>query len=58
MVLVSVLIVFAVPIWIARGSLQAGSVPNRTLFFLIFPVLFAILAFNLISPSASVWFKK
>ena len=58
MVLVSGLIVFAVPIWIARDSLQAGSVPAGALFFLGFPFLFALLAFNLISPSASVWFKK
>ncbi len=33
MVLVSGLIVFAVPIWIARDSLQAGSVPDGALFF-------------------------
>jgi hypothetical protein len=57
-VLVSGLIVFAVPIWIARDSLRAGSVPDGALFFLIFPGLFAVLAFNLISPSASVWFKE
>ena len=57
-VLVSGLIVFAVPIWIARDSLRVGSVPDGALFFLIFPGLFAVLAFNLISPSASVWFKE
>ena len=32
MVLVSGLVVFAVPIWIARDSLQAGSVPDGALF--------------------------
>jgi hypothetical protein len=57
MVVVSGLIVFAVPTWIAQDSLQAGSVSDGALFFLILPGLFAIIAFNLISPSASVRFK-
>ena len=56
-VVVSGLIVLAVPIWIARESLQSGRVPDGALFFLIFPVLFVLLAFNLLSPSAGVWFK-
>jgi len=58
MVLVSGFIVVSVPIWIVRDSLQAASIPDGALFFLMFPVLFALLALNLISPTAGVWFKK
>lgn len=58
LVLVSGLFVFGVPILIARESLLAGGVPDGALFFLVFPILFALIAFNLMSPAASVWFKR
>jgi len=58
LVLVSGLVAMALPIWTAREGLQAGSIPVAAFFVVIISVLFALVTLNLLSSSASVWFKE
>ena len=57
LVFVSGFVAITLPIWAARECLQAGSIPVGAFFVLAISVLFALITLNLLSLSASAWFR-